>query len=132
MQVVETPPRRNSEASLIPLINVVFLLLVFFLIAGSIRPGQSNRITLPESSQHQTQVTPHAVIELHADGRVQINGASLDRSSLMRVMSELPVPPGQALIRVRADRNLPVAAILEILGLLREAGVPSFELETRA
>lgn len=44
------PPRREQGENIVPMINVVFLLLIFFLMTAQIAPPEPFEVTVPESS----------------------------------------------------------------------------------
>ena len=55
----DPPPRRPFEA-MVPLINIVFLLLIFFLLAGTIAPQSPVDVTLPEGAQNDGEASETA------------------------------------------------------------------------
>lgn len=71
------PKSNGQNENTIPLINVVFLMLVFFLIAGTIAPSSDQEIN-PVISQIADQTPPEEAISLHEDGRLFFQGELLD------------------------------------------------------
>lgn len=86
------PHRRAAEIGLIPLINVVFLLLVFFMIAGRIGPPDGldveppgARAAAPASAASGASVPP--VLVLAADGRLALDGAVVAEDGLASALA---------------------------------------------
>ncbi|MEP2980634.1 MAG: biopolymer transporter ExbD [Lentilitoribacter sp.] len=74
---LERRHKQKQQENTIPLINVVFLMLVFFLIAGTIAPSADNEIT-PVVSMLDQQSPPEEAISLRKDGSMYFQGAELD------------------------------------------------------
>jgi biopolymer transport protein ExbD len=78
---VNLRPRRREqpEINLVPMIDVVLVLLIFFMIATSLRPESELDLRLPEASgkpmpTDQTQLT----VDIDANGRYTVNGQALE------------------------------------------------------
>ena len=65
--------KTNSDDNLIPLINIVFLLLIFFMIAGKIEQIQDAGLTLPENSQTKPAVAQPITLQLSKDNEIHLN-----------------------------------------------------------
>ena len=76
MRLHRTYSNRQKENT-IPLINVVFLMLVFFLIAGTIAPSNDEDIN-PVTALLERQTPPEEAISMRADGALYFRGAALD------------------------------------------------------
>lgn len=74
LERAQTKPQTENT---IPLINVVFLMLVFFLIAGTIAPSTDGEIS-PVISALKQQSPPEEAISLRKDGRLFFQGSELD------------------------------------------------------
>ena len=59
--VVKKPNKKNAEDALIPLINIVFLLLIFFMVAGSIQPSISVEVNHPVAAEVDNPIKPLTV-----------------------------------------------------------------------
>ena len=88
MRLTQPPPRTEKELSLIPLINVVFLLLIFFMLAGTITPSDPLQVEPPGSKQGRSAKRETPQLLLDAQGRIALDGAL--------------VAPGELKARLRA------------------------------
>lgn len=124
------PARRTRAESIVPMINVVFLLLVFFLMTATIAPPQPFE-TIPPASRDENaaQSDPAAVDALHVadDGSLawrETRGASAVHAAASHVRAK-----GAPLL-IRADRRADGAAIARLLSELSESGVSQARLVT--
>jgi biopolymer transport protein ExbD len=126
-----TPRRRDDH--LIPLINVIFLMLIFFMIVGQIRPAEALRVEPPESRQQSSVSAGEQVLVLAADGRLARDGRILPREALPAHLDAwlasaetdgAATPP----LTLKADAAVSAALLRETLDLLADAGITQVEL----
>lgn len=131
------PPRRNPAENLLPMINVVFLLLVFFLITARMAPPEPFAVDLPETQADPAEADGRFVLFLSADGVPgyrDLSGdaalAALDsaRADWCRVADCRAAPPG---LTLRADARLVVADLAALLPGLTARGFGRIDLVTR-
>lgn len=120
--MIRPPPPRRSRDSTIALINVVFLMLIFFLVAGTVAPPLDPNLALVETSELDGREPPDALI-LHADGTLSFRGAPTDPQTYMVDQDTGPV-------RIVPDRNVSGIRLIEVTGILRRLGAPSVMLVT--
>lgn len=102
----------------IALINIVFLMLIFFLIAGTLAPPIDRDVTLVSTSGLEGREPPDAMV-IHADGKATLRGEPVDPSTvIVPAGGESPVS-----IRIVPDRDLPAVQLIEIADELRRRGV---------
>lgn len=116
-----TPPRRKRDAT-IALINVIFLMLIFFLIAGTVSSPLDPDLELVETSDLEGSEPPNALV-LKGDGTLKFRGNSTDPATYMANHDTGPV-------RIVPDRNVSAPRLMEVTGALRRLGAPSVILVT--
>lgn len=124
-------PQRGRSAglsmNLTPMIDVVFLLNIFFLVASYyIRHEQVDPVTLPLASQGEEDgaAASRLVITVQADGSYLVGGEPDTVDGLGNRMRELIAEsPQTAELRLRTDRQSEYAAIEPLLLLAAEAGL---------
>ena len=113
------PPRARQD-SVVPMINVAFLLLVFFLMTAVIVPPEPLEVSPPEASTEADDVTQNVLV-ITAEGELalgQLRGEA--------VFDAL----GDGALHVRADAGLEGTDLARILARLSEKGVTEVELVT--
>lgn len=121
-------PRRPVRENVVPLINVVFLLLIFFMLTATLRPAEPVEVMLPsaEASTPRDE-DERPVLALDDAGRLALDGRMVDLAAL----SALPMETGPRL-ELRADARVPARVLLPVLEALGRAGVTDVEVVTRA
>lgn len=119
------PRSRSLDDALLPLVNVVFLLMVFFLAAGRFG-GPKPVDSTPQSSRTESSAAAPRVLELRADGRLVLAGEVFADSELAgRSLAWRGAP-----LDVQASGDVPAARVLRVLAILRGAGLDQVRLLT--
>ncbi|MEZ5840819.1 MAG: biopolymer transporter ExbD [Hyphomicrobiales bacterium] len=119
------------EANLVPLINVVFLMLVFFLIAGSLRPFMARDIDPPRTAAADPGARPRGPLAIAADGQMFLAGEPLAAADLPAYLAAHAAHSEPQPLFVVADRALPAAALLDLVEAAKAAGIAQTRLVTR-
>ncbi len=115
--------RRSKPEPTIALINIVFLMLIFFLIAGTLAQSIDNTLKLVRTSNLDT-VTPPDGLVIHADGRMQAGGLDVIDLDTFFAMQDDPN------VRLIPDRTLPAKTLLQISADLYAAGAETILIAT--
>ncbi|WP_290999645.1 biopolymer transporter ExbD [Hoeflea sp.] len=122
MRIAPTRTSRKPENT-VPLINVVFLMLIFFLVAGTLAPAPDREvdfITLAATDP----ASPPDMLFVRADGTLTWRGEALPITDHVRRWQELQQEGAELRpLRIAADRSLPAIDLLETIDELRSAGV---------
>lgn len=128
-----TPPRRRaSDDHLIPLINIVFLLLIFFMIAGRISTDHSAGVQLPQtqSANAEAQIRELELV-LTRQGELRLNGQTLTVGELPDALLALNLDVTHSRIALKADAEALGAQLNPVLRQLRAAGWQHVALYTQ-
>ena len=118
---------RNSDDNMIPLINIVFLLLIFFMVAGQIRAMPDASLKLPKAELSKPKSSDTIRLEVSADGQMRLNGEAVDNSTLESWLQEQQDPHSLA-IALFADQQTRAADLEPALTLLRQFAPGSLRL----
>ncbi|PHS69331.1 MAG: biopolymer transporter ExbD [Methylophaga sp.] len=130
MQFPQRQRPQNNEDSILPLINIVFLLLIFFMVAGHLSVADPFRIDPPVSdSDGKTQIGD-TVILLAADGRLVFDGGSIEKNELEQIVVEQMKSKSEIQVQLKADAQVEAIDVVEIMEILRTAGVKKLQLLT--
>ncbi|PPK53301.1 ExbD/TolR family protein [Marinobacter persicus] len=113
------------EDALLPLINLVFLLLMFFIVAGQL--ANDPLPELPGTSQLEKERSPEADLMVRADGTWQVDGKTRQADTLLAALDE---PGEDASLRIAADEGLTMADLETLLRLLEQGGYTEVVLLT--
>ena len=121
---------KKARIELIPLLDVVFLLLVFFIYAIlSMSVHQGVRVTLPAATgAAQPQTIVRIVLDAH--GALFLDGAPCDMQACVKRVAER-VRRAPAAVLIHGDRRAELGIGIELLSRLRTAGVPAVSFEVQ-
>ncbi|SMF19326.1 outer membrane transport energization protein ExbD [Tistlia consotensis] len=125
------PPRpRSDDERILPLINVVFLLLIFFMLTGRLAAGDPFKVEPPRSATEGPAAAQEAVVLLGADGRLALDGLVMERPALAEAVAGRLRQEPDTPIRLKADGRAEATAVVEVMELLRDAGAAKLQLLT--
>ncbi|MEM6481996.1 MAG: biopolymer transporter ExbD [Pseudomonadota bacterium] len=121
------PPAKPRKEAIVPMINVVFLLLIFFLMTSQLSQPEPFEVTPPVSSV-EGEPESEPVLYVNAEGRFAFESLEGEQAieALASQSSETDV------IQLRADAELAAGALAKILRDLSAAGLARVELVVAA
>ncbi|MBN1006528.1 ExbD/TolR family protein [Amphritea pacifica] len=119
--------RSNLDNSMIPAINIVFLLLIFFMLAGHIET-RDEQLRIPASSSDSELNPGELEIKVSASGDYRINGHSID-GDLQSTMAGLGLSP-QTVVLCHIHRDLPSSALDPIILAVQKHGIKTLQIAT--
>ncbi len=126
---------QSQDNSMIPLINVVFLMLAFFMILGQIESSDAVRLDPPESLSLEAQGEYTATLLVTERQSLYLNDQALRSEQLageIRRLLEASADPQGVRVLVKADATLPASDLRRILARLRAAGLLRVSLATES
>jgi biopolymer transport protein ExbD len=127
------PARRASRTDLdmVPMINVAFLLLIFFLLVGRYGAAEPFRVQPPRAEAAVAPGEAQAVLLLAADGRLGFAGREVGLAELLpAVRAWQQAHPGQVL-ELKADATAEATELVRLLAQLRTAGLEEVRVLAR-
>lgn len=126
----EPPRQRNDEERILPLINVVFLLLIFFMLAGRIAASDPFEVAPPRSTSEGAVEQRDMLVLIDAEGRLALDGEIMTEAALKEAVAERISGNRQARVRLKADGRAEAAGVVAVMQTLRETGVERLKLLT--
>ena len=129
MQVKAFPPRR-ARVEMIPLIDMFFLLLVFFIFGVfSMTQQQGLLVDLPTAQTATTSQEEAMTISLTADGALWLNQQPVALEGLVDALRHAPHEP-DALVVLNADAQVSHGRVIATLDRVRQAGLSRVSFQT--
>lgn len=123
-RLAKAKPQREPT---IALINIVFLMLVFFMVAGTLAQPLDPALHLVETRDLEGRAPPDALV-VHPDGRVVFRG--IDQTDIKAFVKDLSAEE-RAVVRLVPDRALPASELVRLTRALRDAGAQKVVLVTQ-
>lgn len=129
-----TARREELDLNITPLIDIVFLLLIFFMVSTTFQKESQLRVQLPEASQ-QAEQDPREPLEIviSADGQYALGGRTLSDDSMSTLLPALRQAAGDDRERplvVRADARTPHQAVVRAMDAASRLGLTRLSIAT--
>ena len=123
--------RSGQMPNLTPLIDIVFLLLVFFMLTSHFVQEQVIDIDLPGADGAEA-MTENEQLELviNAEGAFLLDEIFIEADSLEMVLREELQQRSDKNLRVRGDRHAPLGQAVTVLDIARKAGATGVDIVT--
>lgn len=122
------------EVNITPLIDVVFLLLIFFMVTTTFNQQAELRVDLPEASaEEQTLDVIPIEITIDTAGIYFVNGASLSKngaSGLMQSLQKILDNDEERSVIIRADATTPHQAVVTAMDAVSRLGISKLSIAT--
>lgn len=110
-----------------PLIDVVFLLLVFFMLTSSFAPP-ALPLVLPNAAASNEPPRPAPVISIDAAGTIALDGETVSREQLKDALQARFAMDERRSVNFRGDRTVDYGEILDLMSRARSAGAGQINL----
>ena len=124
-------PIRRARIEMIPLIDVVFLLLIFFIYAMlSMTIHKGIPVLLPKAKTSLIDKEQYLSISISRDHRIFVDETEVPMEGLLQRLSELCKEKPGLRVFIRGDRRIPYELLVRVLDTVRASGLSKVSLET--
>lgn len=128
-------PSEEVDLNITPLIDVVFLLLIFFMVSTTFDHESEVNITLPKASKEIAQAKPDAInVAIDAQSRIYINEKELINSQISTIkeaLYDIAADLEDAPIIINADEATPYQMVIRTMDAARQLGLVKITFATR-
>jgi biopolymer transport protein ExbD len=127
---------RPAEINIVPLIDVIFSILVFFVIASLVLTrSEALDVNLPEASTAQARRQPDVTVSITAEGQIAVNRQKIANLGALiptveRILAEKPAE-GRRLVVINADLALSHGKVVEVMDALQRLPNVSLAIAAR-
>lgn len=111
----------SAEVNLTPMLDVVFIMLIFFIVTTSFTKESGVEIERPESSAASARPDAQVMVAITSQGAVWVDGEPVDVHRVGAAVAALVSERGGVV--VQADRESTTGLLIEVMDRIREAGV---------
>jgi len=120
------------RVDVIPLIDVLMVLILFFLTSMQFQDLRALNVKLPKiDSAGSNKITNQLVVSVSKEGEYFLNGNEDSLEKIGEVMKSSSSLPRKPAVLVVADENVPLKHVTKIVDLCRESGLDDFRLQSR-
>lgn len=131
MKLRDVRCHKVPELNIIPMIDIMFFLLVFFMLSTMYMIDlKTIPVKLPQSANAATDTMSTFAVTLKNDGSIYLGDAQTDMSSLIMQASMEQKNNSNFAIVIRAEKNIDYGKVIELIDRLKGAGITRFGLAT--
>ena len=126
-----TKQRTKPRVHLTALIDIVFLLLIFFLLASNFIEQQGVAVSVPETQAEGTNLLPEIKIYIDRNSRIFFNGVQVNSKILHDLLKKQLLETPKQKIAIKADRRVSYDMVVQVIDIAKSAGAKEFLLVTQ-
>ena len=130
MRLAQQKAKRSAEENIIPLINIVFLLLIFFLLAGTLAPRPPFELEPVAAVQDPNVDVPQGALFISASGAMYYEGRVVTPDELRGTVQLARSGAADEPLEILMDRRLKGEKLFPVIETLGRAGITKIRLLT--
>jgi biopolymer transport protein ExbD len=124
--------RRKPKIDVVPLIDLLMVLIIFFLVTMQFQELRALNVKLPKiESAGSNLVRNELIISIEEKGETFVNGNKTDRNDLEKLIKTSSSLKKKPMVLVVADENVPLKFVTEVVDLCRLNNLEDFRLQSR-
>ena len=131
MQFLPAKRGRGVMINITSLIDVMFLLLIFFMVTSTFKNQPAIELALPRSATAQQTLLAPTIIYLTRDGRIFLDNVAVDHERLGDRLRRQQAATGEDQIVLRADEHAEHGAVVALIDLIKQSGYRRVSLAAR-
>ncbi|THB67427.1 MAG: biopolymer transporter ExbD [Gammaproteobacteria bacterium] len=121
----------DSEINLTPMLDIVFIMLIFFIVTTSFIKESGIDINRPSAKTSVTKERTNAIVGIKRNGEIWIDKRQVDiravRSHVEQLLTETPNPS----VVIAADKDVKAGIMVAVMDQVRMAGVENVSIATQ-
>jgi biopolymer transport protein ExbD len=113
----------DVELDMTPMLDVVFILLIFFIVTAVFVKEPGEDVFRPEA-QTQERERPTLLVAVNSEGEIYVDGDILELNQLRNAFEQLRSENPRAEAMIQGDREAPAGTILDVQELLMDMDIP--------
>lgn len=120
----------ESEINLTPMLDVVFIMLIFFIVTTSFVKESGIDVNRPSAQTAERKERGNIIVAIKADGEVWIDKRVVDRRAIRANVARLHAENPQGSVVIAADRETKTHVLVEVMDQIRLAGIYNASIAT--
>ena len=116
---LKTSNKVSVQFSMSSMTDIVFLLLIFFMITSTLIHPTALKLLLPQSS-HQTSAKPLTTVSITRDLQYYIENDKVEFSQIETILRAKLGQSPETYISLHADRSVPIEKVVEIMNIAKD------------
>jgi len=121
----------ESNIDITPMIDVVFIMLIFFIVTASFVKESGIDVNRPEASTAVTKERANILVAISANDEIWIDKRRIDARSIRAVIERMHAQNPQGSVVIQADKRSTNDKLVKVMDAAREAGVYNIAIATK-
>lgn len=127
----ERRKKPESHLNMTPLIDMVFLLLIFFVLSSHFVSNRGFNIKLPESKQAPSQRQDKNIIFIKENGEIFLNDAKVPLNNLAENLEASISKTGSRVVVIKADEKVDLGLAVKVMDAAKQAEAENLVIATQ-
>lgn len=124
--------RRRPDINIVPLIDVLTILIFFFLMTMQYREAMTLNLVLPQiETAGKSEISRALTIGIDAEGNFSLDGQQIKREELDGLLEPFKTWARDVSVLIMADERTPLMEVTYAMDKCRQAGLDSIRLQSR-
>jgi len=116
--------------NILPLVNVVFLLLIFFMLAGAFSKPDAFKVVVPTAENDNTADRKVLTILMNSEGELALDNSIINGVELKNIVIDEVENDSLVQLQLKADANVNATRLIDVMEILSDTGLHSLHLLT--
>ena len=121
---------KNIEFNIAPLIDIVFLLLIFFMLVSEFTDFKTIDMATPINSDQDLESSEPLLVKLSSDGKIKIKEMSIDFSNLEKRIINLTKNQTDSKVIISTPEKTEINLLMKVMDIIRTSGIDNIALIT--
>ncbi|MBN2174316.1 MAG: biopolymer transporter ExbD [Bacteroidales bacterium] len=117
---IQTRNKRKTDFSMASMSDVVFLLLIFFMLTSTLVAPNAIKLLLPSSNSRTIEAPPKIIVSINRDLDYFLQGIQVDEARLESGLYEKLQGHESVSIRLEADKTIPVQYVVNVIDIVND------------
>lgn len=122
------PAEEDTELDMTPMLDIVFIMLIFFIVTTSFVKESGVTVNTPQASTAANQENANIYIAITATGEVWIDRRPVDPRSVRAIVARLHADNPEGSVIIQSDADAATGTLVDVMDQVRLAGVESIAI----
>ena len=128
---LERRKRADTNLNIAPLIDIVFLLLIFFVLSSHFVSNKGFKVKLPKAVQAQTQKNEQVTIFINKEGDIVLNDSKVGLDQLRELIRAELGKANSKTVVIKADEDVLLGLAVKVMDIAKEANADGLVIATK-
>jgi biopolymer transport protein ExbD len=121
-------PEEENEINMTPMLDVVFIMLIFFIVTTSFVKESGVSVNRPTAATASVVQKGNIIVAIKADGEIWIDKRAVDLRAVRANIQRLHVQNPQSAVVIASDRDAKTGLLVKVMDQIRQAGVQNVSI----